>query len=135
MEATGNNAELAQSIRGGVWNTLSSGANAARDIREFLGNSGRDLATRLFSPEDQALMVLIGGLRSITGPLLGALVLIGLEEVLKAHLDNWKLAEGLIIIAIVVALPHGVRQIWPMIFWPPADRGGAPQAAAEASHV
>jgi branched-chain amino acid transport system permease protein len=53
----------------------------------------------------------------------GALVLIGLEEVLKANLDNWKLAEGLIIIAIVVALPHGVKQIWPMIFGPPQDRG------------
>lgn len=56
MEATGNNAELAQGIRGGVWNALSSSANAARDIREFLGNSGRDLAGRLFSAEDQALM-------------------------------------------------------------------------------
>jgi branched-chain amino acid transport system permease protein len=81
------------------------------------------------------VMVLIGGLRSVTGPLLGALLLIGLEEVLKANLDNWKLAEGLIIIAIVVALPHGIRQIWPMIFGPPSDRGNARQAAAEASHV
>lgn len=56
MEATGNNAELAQAIRGGVWNALSGSANAARDIRDFIGNSGRDLAGRLFSPEDQALM-------------------------------------------------------------------------------
>lgn len=79
------------------------------------------------------VMVLIGGLRSVTGPLLGALVLIGLEEVLKANLDNWKLAEGLIIIAIVVALPGGVRQIWPMIFGPPAEPEA--RAAAEAPHV
>jgi branched-chain amino acid transport system permease protein len=61
------------------------------------------------------VMVLIGGLRSIVGPLIGALVLIGLEEVLKASTDYWKLAEGLIIIAIVLALPNGVRQIWPML--------------------
>lgn len=79
------------------------------------------------------VMVLIGGLRSVTGPLAGALVLIGLEEVLKANLDNWKLAEGLIIIAIVVALPGGVRQIWPMIFGPPAEREA--RATAEAPHV
>ena len=61
------------------------------------------------------VMVLIGGLRSVTGPLVGALVLIGLEEVLKANLEHWKLAEGLIIIAIVVLLPNGVRQLWSMI--------------------
>jgi branched-chain amino acid transport system permease protein len=67
------------------------------------------------------VMVLIGGLQSVTGPLLGALVLIGLEEILKAHLENWKLAEGLIIIAIVLALPNGIRQLWPMLFAPRAE--------------
>lgn len=87
------------------------------------------------------VMVLIGGLRSVTGPLVGALVLIGLEEVLKAHLENWKLAEGLIIIAIVVMLPNGIRQIWPMIFGPSSDvpikagRAEAEHAAAEAGHA
>lgn len=87
------------------------------------------------------VMVLIGGLRSVTGPLAGALVLIGLEEVLKAHLDNWKLAEGLIIIAIVVMLPNGIRQIWPMIFGSSpeapidAGRAEAKHAAAEAGHA
>jgi branched-chain amino acid transport system permease protein len=81
------------------------------------------------------VMVLIGGLRSVTGPLVGALVLIGLEEVLKANLENWKLAEGLIIIAIVVLLPGGLRQLWPMLVGPPADRGKTGQAASEARHV
>jgi branched-chain amino acid transport system permease protein len=80
------------------------------------------------------VMVLIGGLRSVTGPLVGALVLIGLEEVLKASLDSWKLAEGLIIIAVVVALPGGVRQIWPMLFGPPMDGGDAGKVP-EAPHV
>ena len=87
------------------------------------------------------VMVLIGGLRSVSGPLLGALVLIGLEEVLKANLDNWKLAEGLIIIAIVVMLPSGIQQIWSMIFVRPAERAsvGVPHGAtvveAEANHA
>ena len=68
------------------------------------------------------VMVLIGGLRSVTGPLIGALVLIVLEEVLKASTDYWKLAEGLIIIVIVLALPNGVRQLWSMIFGEPSDK-------------
>jgi branched-chain amino acid transport system permease protein len=81
------------------------------------------------------VMVLIGGLRSVTGPLVGALALIGLEEVLKANIENWKLAEGLIIMAIVVLLPGGVRQIWPMIVEPPKHRDEVRQAAPEANHV
>ena len=60
------------------------------------------------------VMVLIGGLRSVVGPLVGALVLIGLEEILKATTEYWKLAEGLIIIAIVLTLPNGVRQLLTM---------------------
>lgn len=62
------------------------------------------------------VMVLIGGLRSVAGPLIGALVLLGLEEILKATTDYWKLAEGLIVIAIVLTLPHGVRQLWAILF-------------------
>jgi branched-chain amino acid transport system permease protein len=82
------------------------------------------------------VMVLIGGLRSVTGPLVGALVLIGMEEVLKAHLDNWKLVEGLIIIGIVILLPNGVRQIWSMVFGGSSQRAAEiKSAAAEARHA
>ena len=61
------------------------------------------------------VMVLIGGLRSVAGPLAGALVLIGLEEILKATTEYWKLAEGLVIIAIVLMLPNGVRQLLTLV--------------------
>ncbi len=86
------------------------------------------------------VMVLIGGLRSVTGPLVGAIVLIGLEEVLKANIEHWKLVEGLVIIAIVVLLPNGVRQIWSMIAGPASDaasdrpRPDAKPATAEVGH-
>ncbi len=61
------------------------------------------------------VMVLIGGQRSVVGPLVGALVLIGLEEVLKATTEHWKLAEGLIVILIVLVLPNGVRDVLRMV--------------------
>ena len=82
------------------------------------------------------VMVLVGGLRTVTGPLIGALVLIVLEEVLKATTDYWKLAEGLIIIAIVLAMPNGIRQLWPMIVGAPGNGSDKPDAVAtEAKHV
>lgn len=64
-EATGNDAEAMQAIRGGVWNRLSQateGATArspekvAGSIYEFLNGSGRDVARRLFTPEQQGIM-------------------------------------------------------------------------------
>jgi branched-chain amino acid transport system permease protein len=61
------------------------------------------------------VMVVLGGLRSVTGPLVGAAVLMGLEEVLKATTPYWKVVEGLVIIALVLMLPGGVRQIASLI--------------------
>jgi branched-chain amino acid transport system permease protein len=87
------------------------------------------------------VMVLIGGLRSVAGPLVGALVLIGLEEVLKALTEHWKLAEGLIIILIVLALPNGVRQLLSMVLGSSEENAREAQPsrtdakpAAEAGH-
>jgi branched-chain amino acid transport system permease protein len=54
------------------------------------------------------VMVVLGGQRGIAGPLLGAAIVMGLEEWLKALTEHWKLAEGLIIIAIVLAFPGGL---------------------------
>ncbi|MGO4713084.1 branched-chain amino acid ABC transporter permease [Bradyrhizobium sp. 2TAF24] len=89
------------------------------------------------------VMVLLGGLHSVAGPLLGALVLMGLEEVLKAVTVYWKLVEGLIVVIIVLALPNGVRQLLTLTFGPPvevtppvrADVPAKPKApATEAGH-
>ena len=64
-EATGGDAEAIQAIRGGVWNRLSqstqgvdakAGAKVANDVQEFLNGSGRDVANRLFTPEQRGIM-------------------------------------------------------------------------------
>jgi hypothetical protein len=64
-DATGNDPEALQAIRGGVWNRLSQTtegtaakppAKIINDINEFLNGSGRDVATRLFTPEQQGVM-------------------------------------------------------------------------------
>jgi branched-chain amino acid transport system ATP-binding protein len=70
-------------------------------------------------------MVLIGGTGSLAGPLVGALVLLGLEEVLKSALESWKLVEGAIIVALVLLLPGGERQLWPILIAAREDSGGA----------
>lgn len=57
------------------------------------------------------VMVVLGGQRSVVGPLLGAVIVLGLEETLKGLTEYWKLAEGLIIIAMVLAFPAGLQSL------------------------
>jgi branched-chain amino acid transport system permease protein len=56
------------------------------------------------------VMVLLGGMRSVTGPLLGAAILLGLEEILQGVTEHWKLVEGTMIILIVLARPSLLRR-------------------------
>ena len=77
------------------------------------------------------VMVLIGGLRSVAGPLVGALVLLGLEEVLKSTTLYWKLAEGLIVIAIVLLLPNGVRHLLTAVLGEAQPPAPEPKAKVE----
>jgi branched-chain amino acid transport system permease protein len=80
------------------------------------------------------VMVVLGGMRGVTGPLVGAVALLGLEEVLKSVTEHWKLVEGLVIIVLVFALPGGLRQLAGMAFGPrepdPAREKPAAVAAA-----
>lgn len=68
------------------------------------------------------VMVVLGGLSSLVGPLVGAIALMGLEEVLKSLFDNWKLVKGLIIIALVFVLPGGLQQLGALVM---PEREGA----------
>lgn len=61
------------------------------------------------------VMVVLGGMNSILGPIIGAIALLGLEEVLKSTFQHWKLIKGLIVIALVFALPGGLQQLAAMV--------------------
>jgi branched-chain amino acid transport system permease protein len=85
------------------------------------------------------VMVVLGGMRTVTGPLLGAAILIGLEEVLRVLTEHWKLVEGLIVMVIVLTLSDGVRQLFEMAFGT-ATRMARPRSpktlpAREAGHA
>jgi hypothetical protein len=64
-EAVNSDPEAMQAIRGGIWNRLSQATEGATSkapekvasgIHEFLNGSGRDIAQRMFAPEQQATM-------------------------------------------------------------------------------
>jgi len=57
---------------------------------------------------DALMMVLMGGVQTITGPLVGAVVYMGLHEQLVRLTELWRLVLGASIIALVLAFPQGI---------------------------
>lgn len=57
---------------------------------------------------DALLMVLLGGVQTMTGPIIGALTYTGLFDVLLLITDLWRLVLGLSIIALVLLFPQGI---------------------------
>lgn len=57
---------------------------------------------------DGLMMVLLGGLDSVAGPLMGAALFTWLQDVLTRNTEYWRAVMGGIIIILVVALPGGI---------------------------
>jgi branched-chain amino acid transport system permease protein len=76
------------------------------------------------------MMVVLGGVGTLFGPILGAILYAGLEEVLKTGslvgriADHWSLALGIFLIGAVLAAPRGVAGFL-------GSRGKAGRAAPE----
>ncbi len=57
---------------------------------------------------DALLMVLLGGLQTVSGPIVGAFVFAGLEEQLMRLTAYWRFALGLAIVLVVILFPRGI---------------------------
>jgi branched-chain amino acid transport system permease protein len=54
------------------------------------------------------VMVLIGGKETISGPIIGAMLLLLAEEILQRFTEHWLVGVGLIIVAVVLVAPDGI---------------------------
>jgi branched-chain amino acid transport system permease protein len=60
----------------------------------------------------QALVIVIlGGMGTLYGPVAGAFVLIVLEDVIANLTEHWLLVVGLFVIAVVLLLPRGIASV------------------------
>ncbi|MBS27769.1 MAG: ABC transporter permease [Alphaproteobacteria bacterium] len=57
---------------------------------------------------DGLVMVLLGGVQSLAGPVLGAIVFTEIETELNRLTELWQLLLGVLIVALVVFLPNGL---------------------------
>ena len=62
---------------------------------------------------DGLLMVLLGGIDTLAGPIAGAIAYTGLYDVLLQTVDYWRMALGFAIVALVLLFPDGlVGRLW-----------------------
>ena len=57
---------------------------------------------------DALVMVLLGGLHTLSGPLVGAAIFAGLQEEVGSLTDYWRAIVGAIILVLVLAFPQGI---------------------------
>ena len=78
------------------------------------------------------LMILLGGLTTLHGPIIGALAYTGLGEVAQLLTERKLLVEGLVILFVVLVLPKGLSGIsLPRLSRKPARNEPPPASAAE----
>ncbi|MGI9483241.1 MAG: ABC transporter permease [Hyphomicrobiales bacterium] len=103
-EATGINSRMIQ------WAAIAfSGAMAGLAGGLFVFAKGSIFPTELEIAKsfDALIMVFLGGVKSLSGPIAGATALSSMQEVLT-RFEYWRLLLGLMIIAIVILAPDGI---------------------------
>jgi len=78
------------------------------------------------------LMILLGGLGTLHGPIIGALAWVGLGEAAQLLTERKLLVEGLVILAVVLVLPQGLSGLGALgrrLIGPPQVPTGSPAPA------
>ena len=73
---------------------------------------------------DGLVMVLLGGIQTLAGPLVGASVFTWLQDTVARQTDYWRAMLGFIILLLVLAFPQGIAGFIRDRFMPERDSGG-----------
>jgi len=93
--------------------TAFAGAGAFAGIAGGLyafskGSISPDSTLAVSRSVDALVMVLLGGVQALTGPLLGAAAFTWLQDAIARNTDYWRAILGVAILAIVLAFPQGI---------------------------
>jgi branched-chain amino acid transport system permease protein len=83
-------------------------AAVAGSLYAFLKGSVFPDALAIPLSVDGLVMVLLGGIQTLNGPIVGAVVYKLMQIVLSSYTEYWRLVIGVVIIGLVVACPRGI---------------------------
>jgi branched-chain amino acid transport system permease protein len=64
------------------------------------------------------MMVLLGGMGSLWGPLLGAAVFIFMQDYISTMTEHWEFFVGLVVILLVLFMPGGLAGFYGILTKP-----------------
>ena len=73
----------------------------------FMGYVGPTIMYWLMSGQ-AIMMVIMGGIGSLIGPIIGAGVFTLIQEILSSYIENWMLVVGIIFAVFVILVPRGI---------------------------
>ncbi len=61
-------------------------------------------------------MAILGGASSFTGPIIGAVIITLVKNVVSSYVDRWNSLLGAIFVVVILFMPYGIvpgmRQLW-----------------------
>lgn len=91
-----------------VFTLSASFAGLAGALEALLEGSARPTMSHWTHSAEPILVTLLGGLGSLTGPLVGSLLFVALREIVQRFTEHWMLAFGVVLLVIIGAFRGGV---------------------------
>jgi branched-chain amino acid transport system permease protein len=80
-------------------------------------------------------MAILGGASTLLGPIVGAVIITVVKNVVSTYIERWNILLGLIFVVVIMFMPNGLvpgcRQLWRWIG--NRRKGSAPAPAPSAS--
>lgn len=97
-----------QSLRLAAFGLAGAAAGLAGGLYAYAKGSVFPTYISIPKSVDALLMVLLGGVNTVTGPIVGALAYVGLYDTLLRATDLWRLVLGAAIVGLVLLFPEGI---------------------------
>lgn len=83
-------------------------AGLAGSLEAMLASNARPFMAHWTHSADPILVSLLGGLQTLTGPLVGSLLFVTMREVVQRFTENWMLWFGIVLLVIILGFRGGV---------------------------
>lgn len=91
-------------------------AGLAGALEALLESNARPFMAHWTHSAEPILVGLLGGVGTLTGPLVGSFLFIVLREIIQRYTENWMLAFGIVLLVIIAAFRGGIvgtiAQLW-----------------------
>ena len=102
-------------------------AGLAGSLEALLESNARPFMAHWTHSAEPVLVSLLGGLASLTGPLVGSAIYIAMREIIQRFTENWMLGFGIVLLVIIMGFRGGVMGTLSALFrkaaWPRDERG------------